>query len=192
MYISCLRPANVYSAFILYVIDLTFGTAKGKILLSLMSNNLTLPWQYISFFPLSLPLSLSLSLSLPLSLSLSISLPPSLSLSLYLPLPPSLPPLPPPPSLSLSLSQSLDDTPHHALLKELFTSVFSTPYYHPKSKPFTDHVFHFGFLDDHIWFRNYQVGINYVHIRVVLVCMSNPISYNMYVSLCFITLLDWL
>ena len=35
--------------------------------------------------------------------------------------------------------------------------VFSTPYYHPKSKPFVDHVFHFGLADNHLWFRNYQV-----------------------------------
>lgn len=38
--------------------------------------------------------------------------------------------------------------------------VFSTPYYHPKSKPFVDHTFYFGFMDNRIWFRNYQVTIS--------------------------------
>ena len=47
--------------------------------------------------------------------------------------------------------------PHYSLIKELFIKIFSTPYYHPKSKPFIDHMFHFGLLDNHIWFRNYQV-----------------------------------
>ncbi len=42
--------------------------------------------------------------------------------------------------------------------------IFSTPYYHPKSKPFVDHVFLFGILDGKIWFRNYQVSNYYVHV----------------------------
>jgi ribosome biogenesis protein BRX1 len=57
----------------------------------------------------------------------------------------------------ISFDMSMEDHPHYRLLKELFTGVFSTPYYHPRSKPFIDHIFHFGLLDDHLWFRNYQV-----------------------------------
>jgi ribosome biogenesis protein BRX1 len=57
----------------------------------------------------------------------------------------------------ISFDMSMEDHPHYRLLKELFTGVFSTPYYHPRSKPFIDHIFHFGLLDDHLWFRNYQI-----------------------------------
>ena len=53
--------------------------------------------------------------------------------------------------------QCFTGSPHYSLIKELFIKIFSTPYYHPKSKPFIDHMFHFGLLDNHIWFRNYQV-----------------------------------
>ncbi|XP_003391673.3 PREDICTED: ribosome biogenesis protein BRX1 homolog, partial [Amphimedon queenslandica] len=57
----------------------------------------------------------------------------------------------------LSFDPSFTGSPHYSLLKELFIKIFSTPYYHPKSKPFIDHMFHFGLLDNHIWFRNYQI-----------------------------------
>ena len=53
--------------------------------------------------------------------------------------------------------QCFTGSPHYSLIKELFIKIFSTPYYHPKIKPFIDHMFHFGLLDNHIWFRNYQV-----------------------------------
>ena len=33
-------------------------------------------------------------------------------------------------------------SPHYSLIKELFIKIFSTPYYHPKSKPFIDHMFY--------------------------------------------------
>ncbi|XP_070051016.1 ribosome biogenesis protein BRX1 homolog 1-like [Nicotiana tomentosiformis] len=36
--------------------------------------------------------------------------------------------------------------------------IFGTPKDHRKSKPFYDHVFVFSILDDHIWFRNYQIS----------------------------------
>ena len=39
----------------------------------------------------------------------------------------------------------------------MFTNVFGTPQFHPKSKPFIDHVFSFKHLNDRIWFRNYQI-----------------------------------
>jgi ribosome biogenesis protein BRX1 len=46
---------------------------------------------------------------------------------------------------------------HLVLLKEILTNVFNTPRYHPKSKPFVDHVFSFKSMDDRIWFRNFQI-----------------------------------
>lgn len=53
--------------------------------------------------------------------------------------------------------QGFGGAPHLEVLRELFTQVFSTPYHHPKSKPFIDHIIHLGILDNRIWFRNYQV-----------------------------------
>ena len=57
----------------------------------------------------------------------------------------------------LSFDPVFGEVPYLQLLKELFSQVFSTPYYHPKSKPFVDHTFYFGFMDNRIWFRNYQI-----------------------------------
>ncbi|TRY65214.1 hypothetical protein DNTS_009432 [Danionella cerebrum] len=57
----------------------------------------------------------------------------------------------------LSFDPSFDAEPHYALLKELFTQIFSTPRHHPKSQPFVDHVFSFTIVDHRIWFRNYQI-----------------------------------
>ncbi|KAL9643946.1 hypothetical protein ABK040_005415 [Willaertia magna] len=48
-------------------------------------------------------------------------------------------------------------TVHLPLIKELLTQVFSTPFNHPKSKPFFDHIFSFYYLDGRVWFRNYQI-----------------------------------
>lgn len=63
-------------------------------------------------------------------------------------------------SFDKSFTQSEEDAlknKHLVLLKELFMHVFGTPKYHPKSKPFIDHVFSFKNLDNRIWFRNYQI-----------------------------------
>uniref|UniRef100_A0A8C1MAP1 Ribosome biogenesis protein BRX1 homolog n=1 Tax=Cyprinus carpio TaxID=7962 RepID=A0A8C1MAP1_CYPCA len=57
----------------------------------------------------------------------------------------------------LSFDPKFDQEPHYALLKELFTQIFSTPRYHPKSQPFVDHVLTFTIADHRIWFRNYQI-----------------------------------
>lgn len=46
---------------------------------------------------------------------------------------------------------------HLVVLKELLTSIFNTPRYHPKSKPFVDHVFSFKHFENSIYFRNYQI-----------------------------------
>jgi len=47
--------------------------------------------------------------------------------------------------------------PHLQVFKELLTQVFGTPKLHPKSQPFVDHVMTFSWLDNRIWFRNYQI-----------------------------------
>ncbi|KAA0719641.1 Ribosome biogenesis protein BRX1 -like protein [Triplophysa tibetana] len=57
----------------------------------------------------------------------------------------------------LSFDPKFDKEPQYTLLKELFTQIFSTPQYHPKSQPFVDHVFTFTVADNRIWFRNYQI-----------------------------------
>lgn len=57
----------------------------------------------------------------------------------------------------LSFDSNFDSTPHLKLLRELFTQTFGTPYQHPKSQPFIDHVFTFTVLDNRIWFRNFQI-----------------------------------
>ncbi|XP_051532940.1 ribosome biogenesis protein BRX1 homolog [Myxocyprinus asiaticus] len=57
----------------------------------------------------------------------------------------------------LLFDQKFDQEPHYVLLKELFTQIFSTPQYHPRSQPFVDHVLTFTIADNRIWFRNYQI-----------------------------------
>ncbi|KAH9303052.1 hypothetical protein KI387_014635, partial [Taxus chinensis] len=37
--------------------------------------------------------------------------------------------------------------------------IFGTPKDHRKAKPFFDHVFVFSIVDNHIWFRNYQISV---------------------------------
>lgn len=43
------------------------------------------------------------------------------------------------------------------LIKEMLTHVFNTPRYHPKSKPFYDHIISFNNVNNNIFFRNYQI-----------------------------------
>jgi ribosome biogenesis protein BRX1 len=57
----------------------------------------------------------------------------------------------------LSFDKSFDKEPHLKLLKELFTHTFNSPRGHPKTKPFYDHVICFYNLNNHIFFRNYQI-----------------------------------
>ncbi|KNA20589.1 hypothetical protein SOVF_051010 [Spinacia oleracea] len=59
----------------------------------------------------------------------------------------------------LTFSANFDKEPHWKLLKELMLQIFQIPKEHRKSKPFHDHVFAFSILDDHIWFRNYQITV---------------------------------
>lgn len=57
----------------------------------------------------------------------------------------------------LSFDKQFDETLHYSILKEMFIQIFSTPYYHPKSKPFVDHILSFSIEDNRIWFRNFQI-----------------------------------
>lgn len=50
----------------------------------------------------------------------------------------------------------------------LSLQIFGTPKDHRKSKPYHDHVFVFSIVDNHIWFRNYQVGDNQLFSEIVL------------------------
>ena len=38
-----------------------------------------------------------------------------------------------------------------------FEQIFSVPHYHPKSKPFVDHVMTFSIANNRIWLRNFQI-----------------------------------
>lgn len=58
----------------------------------------------------------------------------------------------------ITFSATFDRAPHLQLLKELLLQIFATPLEHRKAKPFFDHVFAFSVLDNHIWFRNYQIA----------------------------------
>jgi len=57
----------------------------------------------------------------------------------------------------LSFDTAFNESPVGRLLKEMFIQAFGTPKFHPKSKPFVDHVFSFSMCDGRIWFRNFQV-----------------------------------
>jgi len=57
----------------------------------------------------------------------------------------------------LLFDSAFDSSPHMKLLKEMFIQAFGTPLGHLKSKPCLDHIMSFYFLNDKIWFRNYQV-----------------------------------
>ena len=57
----------------------------------------------------------------------------------------------------LCFDDSFKQAPYLSLIQELLTQTFSVPNFHPKSKPFIDHVFNFSFADNRIWFRNYQI-----------------------------------
>lgn len=57
----------------------------------------------------------------------------------------------------LSFDNSFSEIPHLKLLKELYVQIFGVPNQHPKSQPFFDHVYTFTYVDNKIWFRNYQI-----------------------------------
>ncbi|MBA0776848.1 hypothetical protein Gotri_011790 [Gossypium trilobum] len=59
----------------------------------------------------------------------------------------------------LTFSSNFEKDAHWKLLKEMIIQIFGTPKEHRKSKPYHDHVFVFSIVNDHIWFRNYQICV---------------------------------
>lgn len=57
----------------------------------------------------------------------------------------------------LLFSKSFDKLNHLKLIKEMFIHVFGIPNYHPLSKPFYDHCYHFFYANELIYFRHYQI-----------------------------------
>ncbi len=57
----------------------------------------------------------------------------------------------------LSFDDTFDQSDEMRLFKQLLTDIFAVPEAHRKTKPYFDHIFQFSFLDDRIWFRNYQI-----------------------------------
>ncbi|KEG10214.1 putative ribosome biogenesis protein [Trypanosoma grayi] len=57
----------------------------------------------------------------------------------------------------LHFDRDFETQPHLRVVKSLLQMTFNTPRYHPKSKPFIDHIVCFFYLDNHIWFRHYQI-----------------------------------
>lgn len=57
----------------------------------------------------------------------------------------------------LSFDDKFDNEPHLLLLKEMLIQTFGVPNHHPKSQPFFDHIYTFSYLDNRIWFRNFQI-----------------------------------
>jgi len=57
----------------------------------------------------------------------------------------------------LHFDKEFDQLPHLRVARSLLQTVFNVPRFHPKSKPFVDHIICFFFLDDHIWLRHYQI-----------------------------------
>lgn len=57
----------------------------------------------------------------------------------------------------LHFDAEFEQLPHLRVMKSLLQMTFNVPRYHPKSKPFVDHVLSFHWLDSHIWFRHYQI-----------------------------------
>ncbi len=57
----------------------------------------------------------------------------------------------------LSFDGAFNKEPHLALLHEMVVNAFATPRFHPKSKPFVDHVLSFNSYEGKVWLRNYQI-----------------------------------
>jgi ribosome biogenesis protein BRX1 len=60
----------------------------------------------------------------------------------------------------LHFDKEFETLPHLRVVKSLLQMNFNTPRYHPLSKPFVDHILCFFHLDNHIWFRNYQIIVD--------------------------------
>ena len=57
----------------------------------------------------------------------------------------------------LSFGKEFDETNDRRLMKQVISDIFNVQQNYPKSKPFIDHVLQFSLVDDHVWFRNYQI-----------------------------------
>jgi len=62
----------------------------------------------------------------------------------------------------------------------LSLQIFCTPKDHRKSKPFFDHVFVFSIIDNHIWFRNYQVS--FVICKIILDLLRYLMTISCYMA----------
>jgi len=75
----------------------------------------------------------------------------------------------------LSFDASFDNetnASHLRLIRELFATSFGTPYGHPKSQPFHDHVISFSYVDNKIWFRHYQIKDNAIDAKAAAKMLS--------------------
>lgn len=57
----------------------------------------------------------------------------------------------------LTFDPALSQSSHGNIIKELLTMAFGVPKNHRKTRPYIDHVMHFGWSDNRIWVRNYQI-----------------------------------
>ena len=57
----------------------------------------------------------------------------------------------------LSFGKEFDESNDRKLMKQVISDIFNVEQNYPKSKPFIDHILQFSLVDDHIWFRNYQI-----------------------------------
>jgi ribosome biogenesis protein BRX1 len=82
----------------------------------------------------------------------------------------------------LSFDQGFTQQPHMMLLREILTQTFGVPNHHPKSQPFVDRVYSFTYIDNRIWFRNYQIlsedGALAVSFLINFVLNDKLMSFN--------------
>ena len=58
----------------------------------------------------------------------------------------------------LTFDPVFGETAHGQVIKSLLEGIFGTPKNHRKTRPYIDRVMHFGWSDDRIWIRNYQIS----------------------------------
>jgi len=57
----------------------------------------------------------------------------------------------------LSFDKNFQKLPYLKLIMEMLIQAFNSPKGHPKTRPFYDHILSFSFIDNNIFFRNYQI-----------------------------------
>jgi ribosome biogenesis protein BRX1 len=57
----------------------------------------------------------------------------------------------------LTFDPIFSTTDHGKVMKELLSAIFGVPKNHRKTRHYVDRVMHFGWVDDRIWARNYQI-----------------------------------